>query len=113
MNAGNDNPGDPVIRVVNLRKSFGPTEVLKGLSLEILRGQVVSIIGASGSGKSTFLRCLNYLETPTSGQIFIDGQSIGPASIPAVVLGQTRRRTSTVCAPSLGWSFSNLTYGRT
>ena len=77
MNAGNDNPGDPVIRVVNLRKSFGPTEVLKGLSLEILRGQVVSIIGASGSGKSTFLRCLNYLETPTSGQIFIDGQSIG------------------------------------
>jgi len=65
-----------VIKVVNLHKSFGELEVLKGINTEIKKGEVVCIIGASGSGKSTFLRCLNLLEEPTEGDIYIDGLSI-------------------------------------
>lgn len=67
---------ETLIEVKDLRKSFGKNEVLKGISTEIHRGEVVVIIGASGSGKSTFLRCLNLLETPTSGQIFFEGIDI-------------------------------------
>ena len=62
-----------MISVKNLRKSFHGTEVLKGISAEIQRGDVVCIIGPSGSGKSPFLRCLNRLETPDSGEILLDG----------------------------------------
>lgn len=64
----------PVIKVENLYKNFDNLEVLKGINEEIKEGEVVSIIGSSGSGKSTFLRCLNLLETPTSGKITFDGQ---------------------------------------
>ncbi len=64
------------IRIVDLHKSFGPTEVLKGISLDVAPAQVVCVIGASGSGKSTLLRCVNRLEDPTSGQIIVDGVDI-------------------------------------
>lgn len=57
-------------------KSFGKLEVLKGISTGIRRGEVVSIIGPSGGGKSTFLRCLNLLETPDGGQVLFKGQDI-------------------------------------
>ena len=67
---------DEIIRTENLKKSFGDLEVLKGISTTIRQGEVVSIIGPSGGGKSTFLRCLNRLEEPTSGQIFFKGQDI-------------------------------------
>jgi polar amino acid transport system ATP-binding protein len=67
---------DEAIRVENLHKSFGNTEVLKGVSLSAKKGEVVAIIGGSGSGKSTFLRCINFLETPTSGRIIIGGEEI-------------------------------------
>lgn len=67
---------DEIIRTENLTKSFGKLEVLKGISTSIRRGEVVSIIGPSGGGKSTFLRCLNLLETPTSGKVFFKGQDI-------------------------------------
>ena len=67
----------PRIRVADIHKSFGPLEVLRGVSFDVHRGNVVSMIGASGSGKSTLLRCINYLESPTSGEIFIDGESLG------------------------------------
>ena len=56
-----------MIEIRGVRKSFGPMEVLKGIDLDIGRGEVVSIIGPSGTGKSTFLRCLNYLEEPEAG----------------------------------------------
>ena len=65
-----------MINVKELHKYFGKLEVLKGISEHIHPGEQVVIIGASGSGKSTFLRCLNLLEMPTSGQIIIDGEEI-------------------------------------
>lgn len=65
-----------MIKVVDLHKSFGDLEVLKGINTEIRKGEVVCVIGASGSGKSTFLRCLNLLEEPTKGEIYIDGISL-------------------------------------
>ncbi|MGH7267722.1 MAG: amino acid ABC transporter ATP-binding protein [Candidatus Rokuibacteriota bacterium] len=69
--------GQPVVRVVDLHKSFGPLEVLKGVSFEVRRGDVVSIIGASGSGKSTLLRCINHLETPSAGEVWVMGRPVG------------------------------------
>ena len=75
-----------MIRVENLTKSFGHVEVLKGINAEIRKGEVVSIIGPSGTGKSTFLRCLNLLDEPTSGTIWIDGVDVlaRKAEIPKV-----------------------------
>ena len=67
---------DVILETRNLKKSFGKLEVLKGISTGIRRGEVVSIIGPSGGGKSTFLRCLNLLETPDSGQVLFKGQDI-------------------------------------
>lgn len=65
-----------MICVKSLHKSFGNTEILKGINEEIEKGEVVVIIGPSGSGKSTFLRCLNLLEEPTSGTITFEGKDI-------------------------------------
>ena len=65
-----------IISVKGLEKSFEDTAVLKGVSIDIHKGDVVCVIGASGSGKSTFLRCLNLLEKPTGGQIFFDGDDL-------------------------------------
>ena len=67
---------DIIIKVDDLHKSFGKVEVLKGIDIEIKRGEVLVIIGASGSGKSTFLRCLNRLEEPTGGKIYFDDMDI-------------------------------------
>ena len=67
---------DVVVRVEDLHKSFDALEVLKGVSMEVRRGEVVVIIGASGSGKSTFLKCLNRLEEPNHGRIFLEDVEI-------------------------------------
>lgn len=72
---------EALIKVQNLHKSFDDIEVLKGIDLEIDKGDVIVIIGASGSGKSTFLRCLNLLEEPTDGQIFFEGVDITDPSV--------------------------------
>ena len=64
------------IRVDGLHKSFGAHEVLKGVSLTAREGDVVAVIGGSGSGKSTMLRCINFLETPSSGRIIIAGETV-------------------------------------
>ncbi len=68
--------GQPAVEVRDLHKSYGPLEVLKGVDLVAQPGEVVSMIGSSGSGKSTFLRCINLLEQPKSGRIVIDGEEI-------------------------------------
>ena len=65
-----------MIDVINLRKSFGNVEVLKGIDIKINKGDIVAVIGASGSGKSTFLRCLNCMEDPTGGSIMFRGADI-------------------------------------
>ena len=66
----NVNMEELLFKICGLKKSFGDHEVLKGIDLSVKKGEVVSIIGASGSGKSTFLRCVNLLETPTGGEIY-------------------------------------------
>ncbi|WP_409527776.1 ABC transporter ATP-binding protein [Rhizobium sp.] len=66
----------PAIEVHGLRKSFGPVEVLKGIDLTAHEGEVISILGSSGSGKSTMLRCINMLETPDAGDISVAGEKI-------------------------------------
>ncbi|MBR9944539.1 amino acid ABC transporter ATP-binding protein [Clostridiaceae bacterium Marseille-Q3526] len=68
-----------MIQVKHLDKSFGSLKVLKDVTVDIYKGDVVCVIGASGSGKSTFLRCLNRLEEPTGGQIFFEGVDITDA----------------------------------
>ena len=65
-----------VLEVKNIKKSFGKTEVLKGVSFSLEKGQVLAIIGSSGSGKTTLLRCLNFLETPDEGEIIVYGKSL-------------------------------------
>jgi polar amino acid transport system ATP-binding protein len=65
--------GEAVVRVENLHKRFGDLEVLKGIDMEVDKGEVVVIFGRSGSGKSTLLRCVNFLEDPTSGMIEVAG----------------------------------------
>ena len=67
----------PILRVQNLQKWFGTLHVLRGIDFAVEPGERVAIIGGSGSGKSTFLRCLNFMELPTSGQIHLDGELIG------------------------------------
>ena len=70
-----------LIKVENLQKAFGDVQVLKGVNAEIKKGDVMVVIGASGSGKSTFLRCLNLLEEPTGGSIYFEGVDITESSI--------------------------------
>lgn len=65
-----------LLRIENLYKQYGDNEVLKGVSLKANSGDVISIIGSSGSGKSTWLRCINFLEQPTSGKIIVAGEEV-------------------------------------
>lgn len=75
-----------VIEIKNIRKDFGNRTVLKDVNFNVHEGEVVSIIGSSGSGKSTLLRCINLLETPTSGQILIHGKDVLSGDVPLVEL---------------------------
>jgi polar amino acid transport system ATP-binding protein len=67
---------DPIIVVRDLHKYFGSVEAVRGVDLEVHRGEVVVIIGPSGSGKSTLLRCINHLEAPTQGEVWVDGKHL-------------------------------------
>jgi polar amino acid transport system ATP-binding protein len=66
-----------VLHIKNLHKSFGPLEVLKGIDLKVNKGETIVLIGASGSGKSTMLRCINFMDKPTSGRIHLNGLALG------------------------------------
>ena len=93
---------EPLIRVEGLRKSFGSLEVLKGIDLSVNPGEVVTIIGASGSGKSTFLRCLNLLETPDAATSGSTVRTLRPSAA-----------ISISCARTSAWCFRALTCSTT
>jgi ABC-type polar amino acid transport system ATPase subunit len=82
-----------MIKVNNLHKKFGDLHVLKGISTEIKQGEVVVILGVSGSGKSTFLRCINRLEEPTSGEIWMENQLV---TTPDANINQIREQVGMV-----------------
>ena len=84
---------DSVIRVEKLHKSFGALHVLRGIDMEISRGEVVTILGPSGCGKSTLLRCMNLLETPDSGSVWFHGTDI---AAPGAAVMQARRKIGMV-----------------
>lgn len=92
------------IKVEDLHKSFGSHEVLKGVSLTANEGDVIAIIGGSGSGKSTMLRCINFLETPTSGKITIAGE---PVAMRADGMASDRRQLERI-RQSLGMVFQQF-----
>jgi polar amino acid transport system ATP-binding protein len=94
--------------VDDLHKSFGPLEVLKGVSLQAREGAVVSMIGASGSGKSTFLRCINFLELPSRGKITVTGESISLAPGRDGDLHPTDRRQVERIRTRLGMVFQSF-----
>ena len=76
-----DNNSTNIIELVHLQKQFGENSVLKDINISVKKGETVSIIGSSGSGKSTMLRCINLLETPTSGEILFHGEDIRNSSL--------------------------------
>ena len=85
----NSTTNDPsLIRVSHLKKSYGDLEILRDINVDIHRGEVISIIGPSGTGKSTFMRCLNLLEQPTGGSIFVDGEDILAKGYPVHLMRQ-------------------------
>lgn len=85
-----------MLQISNLTKKFGSVSVLKGIDLNVNKGEVVSIIGPSGTGKSTLLRCINYLEEPTSGSITIDNLCITPENQTKKKLYEFRRKTAMI-----------------
>ena len=74
---------ETILKINHLSKAFGSNVVLKDIDFTVTKGEVISIIGASGSGKSTLLRCINLLETPTSGQIIYDGKDVATGKVNA------------------------------
>jgi octopine/nopaline transport system ATP-binding protein len=96
------------VRVDGLYKTFGDLEVLKGVSLTARQGDVISMIGASGSGKSTFLRCINFLEMPTEGEIEVTGETVSLARHKDGDLHPTDRRQLERIRTRLGMVFQSF-----
>ena len=85
-----------MLKISDLYKSFGNTQVLKGISLQVQKGKVTAIIGPSGAGKTTLLRCMNFLETADSGQMDFDGIQVDLKRVPKKTILQIRRKTGFV-----------------
>ena len=81
-----------MLEVSGIRKSFGSTEILKGIDIKMDQGEVLSIIGSSGSGKTTLLRCLNFLETPDAGRIAVNGETLFDSDSPTCDSAEVLRR---------------------
>src|SRR5438552_7024339 len=79
-------PDQPLIRIADVHLSFGPVKVLKGVSLDVMKGEVICIIGPSGSGKSTLLRCVNALVRIDSGSIVVEGQEVNDPKLDKLAL---------------------------
>ncbi len=99
--------------VDELHKQYGDNEVLKGVTLKANAGDVISVIGSSGSGKSTMLRCINFLEQPNAGRIFVDGEEVRTQIAKTVRCVCPTRSSCNACAPSCPWCSSTSIYGRT
>ena len=99
---------EPMVEARQVRKSFGRTEVLKGIDLTVNRGEVLCLIGPSGSGKSTFLRCINHLEKVDSGELSVDGELVGYRRS-GDKLYELRDRRSAASGPRSAWSSSSST----
>lgn len=91
----------PIVSLKNVRKSFGDTEVLRGISFNVMKREVICIIGPSGSGKSTVLRCINALVPINQGSILVEGRKF-----------MTRKWTSSPCGKKSAWCFSNIIFSR-
>ncbi|RKU01104.1 histidine/lysine/arginine/ornithine ABC transporter ATP-binding protein [Burkholderia sp. Nafp2/4-1b] len=103
------NTAAPVaLSVKNIHKSFGDHHVLKGISLDAYEGDVISILGASGSGKSTFLRCLNLLETPDDGSVALAGEALAMKRARDGKLHPSDRRQVDRIRSQLGMVFQNF-----
>ena len=85
-----------MLKLTNVHKSFGKTEVLKGISLNVEKGSVTAIIGPSGAGKTTLLRCINFLEKADSGLIEFDDVNVDLAKVPKKTMLEIRRKTAFV-----------------
>ena len=81
-----------VLDVQDLHKSFGDLKILKGISLSLYKGEVISLLGSSGSGKSTFLRCLNLLETPDSGRITLNNEELELKASPKGLIAKNQKQ---------------------
>ncbi len=79
-------PDQPLVRIVDVRKSFGQLEVLKGVSMDVAKGEAICIIGPSGSGKSTLIRCINALVPIDSGTIRVEGQGVNDPDLDKLAL---------------------------
>ena len=100
--------GEAVVKVENLYKRFGELEVLRGINMEVDKGEVVVIFGRSGSGKSTLLRCVNFLEDPTEGTVEVSGIRLEGGHR---TRGNASRSGSSACTP--GWCSNSSTSSRT
>lgn len=98
---------DEIIKVENLHKSFHSLHVLKGIDLEVKKGEIVSVIGPSGSGKSTLLRCLNHLETADKGSISFEGQYIAKADSSEKAVYKNNKEVLAICS-NIGMVFQNF-----
>lgn len=103
----------PALEIRNLHKRYGDLEVLKGISLTARDGDVISILGSSGSGKSTFLRCINLLENPHQGQILVSGEELRLKKSKNGDLVAPTASRSTGCAANSVSSSRISTCGRT
>ncbi len=103
----------PMLFVDNLHKQYGDNEVLKGVTLKAKRGDVISVIGSSGSGKSTMLRCINFLEQPNEGRIFVDGEEVRTLKDRAAHCACRIRNSCSGCAHGSRWCSSISICGRT
>ena len=101
------------LEVQDLHKRYGSHEVLKGVSLAAKAGDVISIIGSSGSGKSTFLRCINMLEQPHGGKILLNGEELKLVANRDGGLKAAEPKHCSACARAWRWCSSTSTCGRT